>query len=110
MFEFEIEFDVGSGLAAEDADSGGGSGLDAEDVGLGVAVQAGLYRVLGRSKAGLVLASLEDAWMETEPQNVPGTPAALNWWRRARRPLEAVTEGVAARLLTALNDAREGRL
>jgi 4-alpha-glucanotransferase len=75
----------------------------------GVAVQEALYRVLGRSEAGLVLASLEDLWMETEPQNVPGTPAELNWRRRTSRPLEAVREGDAARLLAVLNEARKGR-
>ena len=74
----------------------------------GRAVQEALYRFLGRSRAGLVLASMEDLWMETEPQNVPGTPAAENWRRRARRPLESIAGGDPARLLTALNDAREG--
>jgi len=73
------------------------------------AVQEALYRVLGRSKAGLVLASLEDLWLETEPQNVPGTPAELNWRRRARRPLEALADTEAAGLLTALHEAREER-
>lgn len=73
------------------------------------AVQAALYRVLGRSRAGLVLASLEDLWLETEPQNVPGTPAESNWRRRGRRPLEAVAEGEAVRLLAVLNEARKGR-
>lgn len=87
----------------------GFSGLDRAVVAEGLRVQEALYRFLGRSEAGLVLASLEDLWMETEPQNVPGTPAAVNWRQRARRPLDAIGEGAAGRLLKALNDARRRR-
>ena len=44
---------------------------------------------LAASDAGLVLASLEDLWGETRPQNVPGTLAERpNWRRRARLTLE----------------------
>lgn len=104
-----VEFEAAAepGRVADDAGSGSADASAA--TGAGLAVQEALYRVLGRSGAGLVLASLEDLWMETEPQNVPGTPAEDNWRRRTRRRLEEVTEGPAARLLTALNEAREGR-
>ena len=94
--EFEDEFEDEGGVGAEDARAG-------------LAVQEALYRLLGRSRAGLVLANMEDLWMETEPQNVPGTPASSNWRRRARRPVDAVGRGPAKRLLTTLNAAREGR-
>jgi 4-alpha-glucanotransferase len=102
-FEIEFEFEVAEG-------SGAASLLrDPVERRKALAAQAALYRALGRSEAGLVLASLEDLWLETEPQNVPGTPAVENWRRRARRPVEAITEGAPAGLLTALNAAREGR-
>ncbi len=50
---------------------------------------------LGRAEAGTVVASLEDLWLETRPQNIPGTPgAARSWRRRARVPLEQLDEHV----------------
>jgi 4-alpha-glucanotransferase len=51
-----------------------------------------LRALLGRLCAGpdrLTLASLEDLWLEAEPQNVPGTwHERPNWRRRARYPFE----------------------
>ena len=46
---------------------------------------------LARSAAGAVIVNLEDLWLETQPQNVPGTgPGEYpNWRRRARHGLEA---------------------
>jgi 4-alpha-glucanotransferase len=38
------------------------------------AVLAALLRFLGASDAEIVLVNLEDLWLETEPQNVPGVP------------------------------------
>lgn len=50
----------------------------------------GSLRRLARSKARWVVVNLEDLWLETEPQNVPGTTVERpNWRRRAREPLEA---------------------
>jgi 4-alpha-glucanotransferase len=72
-------------------------------------VQEALLRRLGDSNAGLVLATLEDLWLEREPQNVPGTTGERNWRRRSSRPLEAMAEGAVAELLRALNETREGR-
>ncbi|MFO8010843.1 MAG: 4-alpha-glucanotransferase [Dehalococcoidia bacterium] len=43
------------------------------------------------SRAPLVLADLEDLWMETEPQNLPGTVDRPNWCRKARYTLEEIT-------------------
>ena len=46
---------------------------------------------LARSRAGLVIASLEDLWEETDPQNIPGTTwEHANWQRKARYSLEAL--------------------
>jgi 4-alpha-glucanotransferase len=51
---------------------------------------------LAGSDAGLVLASLEDLWGETRPQNVPGTLAERpNWRRRARLTLEQMRGDLA---------------
>lgn len=44
---------------------------------------------LGASPAEVVLVNLEDLWLETEPQNVPGThDERPNWRRKARYSLE----------------------
>ncbi|MGI9861967.1 4-alpha-glucanotransferase [Moorella naiadis] len=44
---------------------------------------------LGASPARLLLVNLEDLWLETEPQNIPGTVTEYpNWRRRARYSLE----------------------
>lgn len=46
---------------------------------------------LSRSEADVVLVSLEDLWLEREPQNVPGTSEEKpNWRRKARKTLEAI--------------------
>jgi 4-alpha-glucanotransferase len=43
--------------------------------------------------AQLVLANLEDLWLETQPQNVPGTwRERPNWRRKARYSLEAMRQ------------------
>jgi 4-alpha-glucanotransferase len=61
---------------------------------------------LARGPARVVLASLEDLWGETRPQNVPGTVGADNWRRRARHgvDLDRVPEALAT--LRALQEAR----
>src|SRR5438132_12078898 len=41
---------------------------------------------LSASRAEFVLASLEDLWAETRPQNVPGTWKERPNWRRKTRP------------------------
>ena len=47
---------------------------------------------LCRSRANLVVINLEDLWLETSPQNVPGTTwDRPNWRRRARYRLETFT-------------------
>jgi 4-alpha-glucanotransferase len=72
------------------------------------AVHGALLRRLGRSAAGLVLATMEDLWLEREPQNVPGTLRPENWRRQSRQPLEALDRGPVAAQLDGLNASREG--
>jgi len=46
--------------------------------------------LLSASRATVVLVNLEDLWLETEPQNVPGTQAKHpNWHRKAQYGFEA---------------------
>lgn len=52
-------------------------------------ILSALHRYLVKSRAKLVVVSLEDLWGETQPQNVPGTgDPQPNWRRRARMSLE----------------------
>jgi len=49
------------------------------------------YSYLARSEASTVLINLEDLWLETKPQNVPGTYLERpNWRRKARLSLEEI--------------------
>lgn len=53
------------------------------------AVLHALLKYLSASEAGVVLVNLEDLWLETRPQNVPGTgPELPNWRRKAAVPLD----------------------
>jgi 4-alpha-glucanotransferase len=56
------------------------------------AVLRGVLRYLAASRARLLSVNLEDLWLETAPQNVPGTVEEYpNWRRKARFPLEVFT-------------------
>jgi 4-alpha-glucanotransferase len=44
---------------------------------------------LARSESAIVMVNLEDLWLESRPQNVPGTTEEPNWRRKMARPLEA---------------------
>jgi 4-alpha-glucanotransferase len=79
-----------------------------EPAGVAAVVHQELLRRLGRSDAGLVLATMEDLWLEPEPQNVPGTLRAENWRRPASRPIDALAQPTVAAQLDALNESREG--
>ncbi|HUG40699.1 MAG TPA: 4-alpha-glucanotransferase [Longimicrobiales bacterium] len=70
------------------------------------AVLSALHAHMAASPAGLVLATLEDLWLEPEPQNVPGTTGDRNWRRRSARPLSALDEGAPAVLLSEMDQAR----
>jgi 4-alpha-glucanotransferase len=82
----------------------------AEPDGAGPALH-GLLEHLAASDARAVLISLEDLWLETRPQNVPGTGAERpNWRRRLRLSLEELTRdrNIAA-ALDAVARRRNGR-
>jgi 4-alpha-glucanotransferase len=62
---------------------------------------------LGASDAPVVVATLEDLWLETEPQNRPGTPADENFRHRGRHGTDELDDLAALdRLLRILDDAR----
>jgi 4-alpha-glucanotransferase len=55
-------------------------------------LQAAIW-FLAKAKATCVLVNLEDLWLETRPQNVPGTgPSEPNWVRKARYSFEEFSE------------------
>ncbi|UCF39143.1 MAG: 4-alpha-glucanotransferase [Acidobacteriota bacterium] len=63
---------------------------------------------LGRSEAKYVLVNLEDLWLETKPQNVPGTSFERpNWKRKARLSQEAFeSDMIVKQILEELNRLR----
>jgi 4-alpha-glucanotransferase len=64
--------------------------------------------LLADSPAELVLVDLEDLWLETRPQNVPGTTDEWpNWRRKARYPLEVFA--TLPRVSRALRDVERRR-
>lgn len=63
---------------------------------------------LGASQARAVLVSLEDLWLETQPQNVPGTSTQRqNWRRKARYTLETFMQ--LPEVVAALRDLDRAR-
>jgi 4-alpha-glucanotransferase len=83
-------------------------GLLAADAHEPHAVLEALLRWLGASPAPTVLASLEDLWGETQPQNTPGTfEERCNWRRKARLRFEEFRE--LPSVLQALAKLDEGR-
>jgi 4-alpha-glucanotransferase len=74
------------------------------------AVLAALLRRLSASSAGVVLVNLEDLWLETVPQNVPGTwRERPNWRRKARYSLDELMQlPQVSDLLRQVNQLRTG--
>lgn len=66
---------------------------------------------LGRSSAPAVLVSLEDLWLETRPQNVPGTGREYpNWRRKSQYSFEEFCRmPQVLEALSAVNRARKGQ-
>lgn len=64
---------------------------------------------LASGPAELVLVNLEDLWLETQPQNVPGTwNDRPNWRRKAPYPLEAFSQmAKVVEVLRALDNERK---
>jgi 4-alpha-glucanotransferase len=57
------------------------------------AVLKAILSWLGQSRAPMVLINLEDLWLETKPQNIPGTgPEQPNWQHKARYSLEEFSQ------------------
>jgi len=74
------------------------------------AVLAGWLLFLAHGEEKFLLINLEDLWLETAPQNVPGTwQERPNWQRKARYSLEAIREmSSIAELLKTIGDIRGG--
>ena len=72
-------------------------------------LRAWLFRLAG-TNASLLLVNLEDLWLETEPQNVPGTwEERPNWRRKARLALEQISATSAIEdTLRKINEIRHG--
>lgn len=58
-----------------------------------LAVLKAILAFLSASSAHIILVNLEDLWLETQPQNVPGTQEPYpNWRRRARYDFETFSQ------------------
>jgi 4-alpha-glucanotransferase len=86
-----------------------GNAGDAPDA---MAVQSALLAYLGASRAEVVLATLEDLWLETEAQNRPGTTSdeRPNFRRRLAKSLDEIesSPGVSE-VLARLDSTRAAR-
>jgi 4-alpha-glucanotransferase len=73
-------------------------------------VLAACLSCLAASKAGVVIVNLEDLYLETDPQNVPGTwKERPNWLRKARHGFEAFPEmPQVIRILREMDRLRRG--
>ncbi|MGB3096183.1 MAG: 4-alpha-glucanotransferase, partial [Candidatus Deferrimicrobiaceae bacterium] len=82
-----------------------GSGSGAEEV------LAACLSFLAGSGAGVVIVNLEDLYLETNPQNVPGTSKERpNWLRKARHGFEEIREmGQVIRILREVDRLRKGK-
>jgi 4-alpha-glucanotransferase len=69
-----------------------------------------LLSLLSSSQAYALLVSLEDLWLETQPQNVPGIQRHQNWSRKARHSLEEFSKlPQVLNLLSEINRIRKGQ-
>ncbi|MDH3238892.1 MAG: 4-alpha-glucanotransferase, partial [Deltaproteobacteria bacterium] len=81
------------------------SGSGAEEV------LAACLSFLAGSRAGVVIVNLEDLYLETNPQNVPGTSKERpNWLRKARHGFEEIREmPQVVRILREVDRLRKGK-
>ena len=76
-------------------------------------ILAAILETLAEGDSELLLVNLEDLWLETEPQNVPGIAEGYpSWRRRSARALEEIAgdrrlAGLMERLAAALAGGRE---
>jgi 4-alpha-glucanotransferase len=82
--------------------------LDPSAPGSAGAVMAALYRELAAGPAHDVLVTMEDLWLEPDPQNVPGTSIERPNWHRpwSRRLDEALADPAVVAVLDAVAAAR----
>lgn len=64
--------------------------------------------LLARSEAHTALINVEDLWLETRRQNLPGTQGGTNWRRKARHSLEELGDFEGP--LHRVDDTRRGEL
>jgi 4-alpha-glucanotransferase len=81
-------------------------GLLSSPAGNTFAVLRALLGFLAQSDAEVVLVNLEDLWLETEPQNVPGVPDR-SWRQKLRYCLEDLADEPA--IVDALRDVNDRR-
>jgi len=81
------------------------SGAGAEEI------LAACLSFLAASRADVVIVNLEDLYLETNPQNVPGTSMERpNWIRKARHGLEEIREmAQVIRILREVDRLRKGK-
>jgi 4-alpha-glucanotransferase len=74
-------------------------------------VLAACLSFLAGSRAGVVIVNLEDLYLETNPQNVPGTSKERpNWLRKARHGFEEIREmPQVIRILRDVDRLRKGK-
>ncbi|MGB3399032.1 MAG: 4-alpha-glucanotransferase [Candidatus Deferrimicrobiaceae bacterium] len=74
-------------------------------------VLAACLSFLAGSRAGVVIINLEDLYLETNPQNVPGTSKERpNWLRKARHGFEEIREmPQVIRILREVDRLRKGK-
>ncbi|MEW6573733.1 MAG: 4-alpha-glucanotransferase [Bacillota bacterium] len=73
------------------------------------AVMEACLRYLSASQSQILLVNLEDLWLETDPQNVPGTHEYPNWRRKARYTFEEFSRmPEVLTMLAEINSLRRG--
>ena len=63
--------------------------------------------LLASSQSYALLLNLEDLWLETHPQNIPGTQDNHNWSRKIRFSFEELSK--SAKLIRTLNKINQSR-
>jgi 4-alpha-glucanotransferase len=67
-----------------------------------------LLNLLASSQVYALLVNLEDLWLETHPQNIPGLQRQQNWSRKARLGLEELSQlPSVSDILNDINQARK---
>ncbi len=96
-----------AGRLGAGADNRSGEGAGAAGAAELAELLDGLLAHLAAGRADVVMVALEDLWLETEPQNVPGVTHAFPAWTRiAARGLDAIRAGDAAERLARLAEIR----